>query len=195
MNYLALGLLACAFLISGAQYSGVGIGHLAMLGILLYSILFLHVSVFFLLTVVALAVVKLTYDYFFAAQLSPNINTYLLFAVNWSAFLLVIKYANRWPTSDLARLLIWCGVLHGAFLITQFATFNFIGDLSLLNPLGAFSPNGPDPSTHLPVPIILSIRLLSALMDLVGSRVQVGSYKCLLSHFYYRERESGVFER
>ena len=29
MNHLALGLLACAFLISGAQYSGVGFGHAA----------------------------------------------------------------------------------------------------------------------------------------------------------------------
>ena len=152
MHHLALGLLACAFLISGAQYSGVGFGHLAMLGVLLYSLFFLRTSVFFILTVVSLAVLKLAYDYFFAGQLSPNINTYLLFAMNWSAFLLVIKYASRWPTSDLATILIWCGVLHGGFLIMQFVTFNFIGDLSLLNPLGRFSPNGPDPSTHLPVP-------------------------------------------
>ena len=152
MHHLALGLLACAFLISGAQYSGVGFGHAAMLGVLLYSLFFLRTSVFFILTVVTLAVLKLVYDYFVTGQLSPNINTYLLFAMNWSAFLLVIKYASRWPTSDLATILIWCGVLHGGFLIMQFVTFNFIGDLSLLNPLGRFSPNGPDPSTHLPVP-------------------------------------------
>lgn len=41
--------------------------------------------------------------------------------------------------------LIWFLTLHGLFLVMQYIMFNSMGNFALLNPLGQFSPPGPNP--------------------------------------------------
>ncbi len=134
-----------------------------LIGSLHAAHIYIFISIVFLLTrvrvfrfvwfdlFVLIGILKLFLDMLAGHVNQDTIFSHLAFILFSIAFSLLMRVRSKIFNSNALNIFIFFTVIHAGFVIVQFLMFNS-GNYSFLNPYGAFSPNGPDPSTSIASP-------------------------------------------
>ncbi len=141
------------FPVCGATFGGIAIAFPFLLMLLSFLVLINRRVLWFLLVVLVLLVVKFLGDD--PQNLFEWSKSALLFTINMSVLfgvgLIYTSPKDSIITAEhverLRNYLILFFALHGIYLVLEIFTFNILHNHALLNPLGGFSPYGPNPDT------------------------------------------------
>jgi hypothetical protein len=147
------GLSVRTFPVCSVTIAGLAAAHAASVGTAFFLFWMNRWLVLFGIAILALLGLKLVGDR--PTDFLEWSKSALLFALNATVFvgIALIAKSSRVRRIDVRRLLAWRSylisffALHGLFLIVQYIAFERFSDFALLNPFGALSPPGPDPST------------------------------------------------